>query len=62
MYMWALASALPERDLMFTGEVVAVDGDVVELAIVERDAADGTPIMPGGAAVRLPATSMTTGL
>jgi hydroxyacyl-ACP dehydratase HTD2-like protein with hotdog domain len=48
------ASALPERDLLFTGEVVAVDGDIVELEIAERDAADGTVLMPGGAAIRLP--------
>ncbi len=48
------ASALPERDLVFGGEVVAVDGDVVELAVTERDAADGTVLMPGGATVRLP--------
>jgi hypothetical protein len=47
-------SALPDRDLLFTGEVVAVDGDVVELDVTERDAADGTVLVPGGAAVRLP--------
>jgi hypothetical protein len=48
------ASALPERDLLFTGEVVADDGDVVELDVSERDATDGTVLMPGCAAVRLP--------
>jgi hypothetical protein len=51
------ASGLPERDLVFSGRVVGVDGDVVHLEIVERDGPDGPVIMPGRAAVRLPRRS-----
>jgi hypothetical protein len=48
------ASALPERDLVFSGTVVGVDGDVIRLEIVERDGPDGPVLMPGRASVRLP--------
>jgi hydroxyacyl-ACP dehydratase HTD2-like protein with hotdog domain len=48
------ASALPERDLRFTGRVSAIEDDVVRLEIAERDADDGRVLMPGWATVRLP--------
>ena len=47
------ASALPEQDYEFRGEVTAVDGDVVTLAVREQ-ATDGVVLMPGTASVRLP--------
>ena len=48
------ASGLPERRLELHGEVAAIDGDLVTIAIEERDAQDGRVLMPGRAVVRLP--------
>ena len=47
-------SALPERDLTFTGRVTAVEGNLVTIDVAERDGADGSVLMPGWATVRLP--------
>lgn len=47
------ASALPDQDYEFRGEVTAVDGDLVTLSLREQ-APDGTVLMPGSATVRLP--------
>lgn len=47
------ASAVPEQDYEFRGEVTAVDGDVVTLAVREQTP-DGIVLMPGTATVRLP--------
>ena len=47
------ASALPEQDYEFHGEVSAIDGDVVSLALREQTT-DGVVLMPGEATVRLP--------
>ena len=46
-------SALPEHDYVFRGTVRAVDNDVVHLDVWAEDG-DGTVLMPGTAAVRLP--------
>ncbi len=49
------ASAYPNQRLEFAGTVTAVDTDsgVVELEVVERDAASGAVLMPATAKVRL---------
>lgn len=47
------ASALPEQDYEFHGEVTGIDGDVVTFALREQST-DGTVLMPGTATVRLP--------
>lgn len=48
------ASALPERDITFSGRVVAVNDDLVEVELQERDGSGGPVLMPAGAVVRLP--------
>jgi acyl dehydratase len=48
------ASALPERDMAFSGRVAAVDQDVVEIEVEVRDCPDGSVLMPARAKVRLP--------
>lgn len=47
------ASALPERDYEFHGQVIAIDGDLVTLEVWEQDP-DGNVLMPGEAVVQLP--------
>lgn len=47
------ASALPDTDYEFHGEVTAIDADTVSLRVWEQTLA-GDVLMPGEAAVRLP--------
>ena len=47
------ASALPERDLVFTGRITAIEGDVVSIEVAERDGLDGRVLVPGWATLRL---------
>lgn len=49
------ASALPERDIAFSGRVVAVEQDVVEIEVEVRDGPEGSVLMPARGRVRLPA-------
>jgi hydroxyacyl-ACP dehydratase HTD2-like protein with hotdog domain len=48
------ASALPERDVTFSGRVTAVNDDLVEIDVWEHDGPGGPVLMPARAVVRLP--------